>query len=213
MLRAEAGQLLLFASEEQHALMNVEYSVSLRKCREEDRGRAIVQYRKSDPIFYLEIPRFEVLVDKEELQLFGNGSQRFICNAPSEKAAKNWVRELGAAGCEVSPSAVVARPLPLSFSLAWCGSAAAHCVQPKTDYAIVTVATLCAVPIAQAKASLALLRWHTKAFGRWSVSVCVSSECIKLVRDATPHSNWMLSHGMHAGAAGSLVRLEEEVDI
>ena len=105
-LRAEAGQLLLFASEEQHALMNVEYSVSLRKCREEDRGRAIVQYRKSDPIFYLEIPRFEVLVDKDELQLFGNGSRRFICNAPSEKAAKNWVRELGAAGCEVSQSTV-----------------------------------------------------------------------------------------------------------
>ena len=116
MLRAEAGQLLLFASEEQHALMNVEYSVSLRKCREEDRGRAIVQYRKSDPIFYLEIPRFEVLVDKEELQLFGNGSQRFICNAPSEKAAKNWVRELGAAGCEVSPQS----------SLGHCRSASAR---------------------------------------------------------------------------------------
>lgn len=127
-LRAEAGQLLLFASEEQHALMNVEYSVSLRKCREEDRGRAIVQYRKSDPIFYLEIPRFEVLVDKEELQLFGNGSQRFICNAPSEKAAKNWVRELGAAGCEVRPQSSLGHFHSVCFSLAslvWltsCGS-------------------------------------------------------------------------------------------
>ena len=124
-LRAEAGQLLLpvFASEEQHALMNVEYSVSLRKCREEDRGRAIVQYRKSDPIFYLEIPRFEVLVDKEELQLFGNGSQRFICNAPSEKAAKNWVRELGAAGCEVSPqSSATATQLQLGLVWLSCGS-------------------------------------------------------------------------------------------
>ena len=102
MLRVQQGQLLLFASEEQHALMNVEHCVSLRKCREEDRGRAIVQYRKSDTIFYLEIPRYEVVADKDELRLFGNGSQRYICNSPSEKAVKTWLKELGAVGVEVS---------------------------------------------------------------------------------------------------------------